>query len=72
LGKYIAPCEADDYWTDVEKLQKQVSFLEAHPSYVLATHDVQTIDEDGNLVNEHLFRKNLKDWNSGLLFSEKN
>ncbi len=52
LGKYITRCEGDDYWTDVEKLQKQVSFLENDPSYVLATHDVQTIDEDGNVVDE--------------------
>lgn len=38
-GKYIALCEGDDYWTDQNKLQKQLHFMESNPDYSLCYHN---------------------------------
>lgn len=44
-GKYIAICEGDDYWTDENKLQKQVDFLESNLDYSFCFHKVKVIYE---------------------------
>ncbi|MDR3243416.1 MAG: glycosyltransferase, partial [Elusimicrobiota bacterium] len=47
-GKYLAFCEGDDYWTDPNKLQKQVDFLESHPDYSICFHRANTFYEYGS------------------------
>lgn len=47
-SKYIAMCEGDDYWTDSNKLQKQVEFLEENPDYSMCFHNAMSHWEDGS------------------------
>jgi glycosyltransferase involved in cell wall biosynthesis len=51
-GKYIAYFEGDDYWTDNEKIQKQVEFLENHPEFVLVFHNVDVVSQEGKFISK--------------------
>lgn len=46
-GEYIAMCEGDDYWTDNNKLQTQVDYMERYPSTTVCFHPVEVVYEDG-------------------------
>lgn len=70
-AKYIALCEGDDYWTDPNKLQKQVDYLEVLPKCSMVCNrtkrfseknhifisDSSCMEKDGYLKVEDVIRK---------------
>jgi glycosyltransferase involved in cell wall biosynthesis len=53
---YFALLDGDDFWTDEFKLQKQIAFLEANPSFNGCIHNAQFQHENG--ADEILFKGN--------------
>jgi glycosyltransferase involved in cell wall biosynthesis len=45
-GTYVAMLEGDDYWTKVDKLQKQVEFLDVNSECVMCFHDAEVVECD--------------------------
>ncbi len=59
-GKYIALLEGDDYWTAKEKLQTQVDFLEASPTYSMTFHNVTMLFDNGTARPWKYIPKNVR------------
>jgi len=48
-GKYVAILDSDDVWT-VDKIEKQVEYLERHPEIGIVYGNGHAIDEDGKIL----------------------
>lgn len=59
-GKYLALCEADDYWLDPNKIQIQHDFLEKNPSIVISGHDAKIVNEKKEVVSKSKLHDSMK------------
>ena len=68
-GKYIAQCDGDDYWTDPQKLQKQVDILEKNETYSICMHDNSNYYEAENSYKKEPPPSYLVDGSEGFVFT---
>ncbi len=68
-GEYIALLDSDDYWIDSKKLEKQVSFFEKNPDYVITSGGIIRVNEFGEEISCVLNPENDKTIREGMLFS---
>ncbi|MDM0954892.1 glycosyltransferase [Clostridium perfringens] len=64
LGKYVAICEGDDYWTDCNKLQKQINYMEKNRDCSMVFHNAEKINDktkksEGFMINKNLNSKKI-------------
>ena len=46
-GEYVAQLDGDDYWTEPEKMRRQVELLDANPDCAWCFHATRAVEEDG-------------------------
>lgn len=58
--EYVALCDGDDFWTDKNKLQKQVDFLEKNKDFSICFHRSRLFYQNKE-KEEEIIPKNIKD-----------
>ncbi len=59
-GQFIATLDGDDYWSDPQKLQKQVDFLTRNLGYSFSFHNARGITDESNLMTDVSLPSRLK------------
>jgi len=59
-GRYVALIEGDDYWTDPQKLARQVELMEASPGFSFCFHNALVVYEDGSGKSSHFMTADSK------------
>ncbi len=59
-GDYIAICDGDDYWTDTQKLQKQVDYVRNNPECKIVYTNHTRLYADGRTQTDATFFKSPK------------
>ncbi len=64
-AKYIAFCEGDDYWTDRNKLQKQIEVMESNEHIKLSYTAFDTVNHFGDKIKRRGYESNMRYSSSG-------
>lgn len=56
-GDYISYIDGDDYYTDKDKLQKQVDFLDNNPDYIMHSTGYWRLLNDGSYIPEDPYER---------------
>lgn len=59
-GEFVALCEGDDYWTDPQKLARQVAYLKANIDCVGCFHEASLVDHEGRETQAEFFKPQVK------------
>ena len=69
-GKYIAFCEGDDYWTDINKINKQIDIFNTYDNVGLIHHDANYLFDKTNRIIKDFHKKNKILTSNGRVFHE--